>query len=177
MKKANVTTGGLLLLIMSYVPVELAAQPSSPFQFEVSETSGIRRRSDVVSTRLWLTTPVDAAIDFRLELDNKAIPCQFSPLADPDGRISAVDIDFVGHFQPWETRRYQIRVGEGLTGVNDPGEGLTLEESASEFRIRNRDYLVWRVRKDLQGLLTYLLLPDIQYVTPAWSRRVGASCG
>jgi len=122
MKKANVSTGGLFLLIVSFILVELGAQPSSPFQFEVSETSGIRRRSDVVSTRLLLTTPVAAGVDFRLELDNKAIPCQFSPLTDPDGRISAVDIDFIGHFQPWETRRYQLRVGTNLGRVDDPGE-------------------------------------------------------
>jgi len=164
MRRSFATLGRLLLLFVQLQVLDLAAQVSARFPFEVSETVGIRRRSDVISTRLLFERPLPSTTGFRLEDESESIPCQLRPAGETTDGISALDIDFVGHFQPFETRRYQIVAGVGLEGSEEPQNGLRIEESSNEFRIKNRDYLVWTIRKDLKGLFRFLRLPNVEYV-------------
>ncbi len=78
---------------------------SQTLRFEARETAGIRRRSDVVSARLALPSPVSPQTKFRIVHDNGPIVSQLRPVEHQPGMITAIDID---HFASLEARMYQF---------------------------------------------------------------------
>jgi hypothetical protein len=154
-----------LFLFAAYLAaLDLAAQESFVYQFEAIESAGIRRRSDLVSTRISFQESVLSGTGFRLEYQGKPVACQFGPVIGENDRLRGITIDFIDHFQPWEKRRYSLLVGPGVASRKEVGEGLRIEESSGGFTIKNRDYLIWTVRKDLKGLFGFLRLPELTYV-------------
>lgn len=133
-------------------------------QFEVRETAGVRRRSDVVAAKLTLTSPVPAATNFRVLRDGKPIVSQIRAISRRSKQIEAVRIDFIDNFAPLEKRKYQLEYGSKVPQSDEQKTGFELRETDAAFHISNRGRIEWTVRKDLNGLFRFRLNPDIEYV-------------
>ncbi len=137
---------------------------SQTLHFEARETAGIRRRSDVVSARLALPSPVSPKTKFRIVHNKKQIVGQLRPVKNQSGEITAIDIDFIDHFAPLEARKYELQFGPQVDPVDEPNTGFELRETEEAFHISNRGRIEWTVRKDLKGLLRFRRNPDVEYV-------------
>ena len=132
--------------------------------FEVHETAGIRRRNDVVSTRLVLLPPAPSETRFRVLHNGKPIPSQLRRTKNRSGKIEAINIDFVDSFAPLEAREYQLEYGMQTATIDEPNTGIELRETDEAFHISNRGRIEWTVRKDLKGLFRFRRNPDVEYV-------------
>lgn len=144
----------------------LVAHAAEVALLEATETAGIRRRNDVVSARLVFPKPLPRETKFCLRQDGKTVDCQFRPVKTDHQQVKAVDLDFIAHFQPLESRQYEVRYGENIAPGKEPAAGLQLVETGTDFRISNRDLLQWTVRKDLRSLFRFSRKPDVEFVKP-----------
>jgi hypothetical protein len=136
----------------------IAAANEPAVEFTVTETAGIRRRSDVVTARLSVPDlpPNDEAIGFRLasrdEAGNlKVVPAQFH-VTSTDPR--KVIVDFIANSQPLETQSYRLEYGPDVKSETISG-GLVLAENDEEFRVDNAGVVHWTLPRDLRGLLEF----------------------
>lgn len=158
-----------------------AVSEHSGIEFDVSETAGIRRRSDVVTAHLALPSwsAPKLQIGFRLlTLDEsgepKVIPAQYHLVVN--GETAKVIVDFIANFKPLETRRYRLEYGPELESKPISG-GLKLTQNADEFRVDNADVVHWTLPRDLGGLLRFSW-KDVAYVSPDsaglyWTNKQG----
>jgi len=126
------------------------------FPFEVSETAGIRRRNDVVTIRSAKPEIVGHPGGFRISHAGKQLPAQVRLVASVEGSMQVVQlvVDFIDHFQPFETRAYVLDLSEAPT-PDDPAEGLTLKDTEDAWQIDSSGVATWTIRKDLQGLFDF----------------------
>ncbi len=141
-----------------------SAKASSIVPFEVRETGGIRRRSDVVSTRFVLKEPVSAQTNFAVVREGMTVPSQIHLSRGSDDRILAIDVDFLANLGPYETQAYELQYGTLLKSSEPPSSGFKLTEGDDSYLISNRDRIEWTVRKDLRSLFRFLLKPNVHYV-------------
>jgi hypothetical protein len=135
-----------------------AAANEAAVVFTVSETAGIRRRSDVVTARLSVPDlpPNGEAIGFRLVSRDEAgkrkvVPAQFHVTStDPPQVI----VDFIANFQPLESQAYRLEFGPDVKSETLSG-GLVLSENDEEFRVDNAGVVHWTLPRDLRGLLDF----------------------
>jgi hypothetical protein len=142
-----------------------AVQAGERVHIEVKETAGIRRFGYPLSVELGLERPVAEGAKFRLLDGDKPIPAQFRRLEKRDGQAGGVSIDFEGSFLPFEARRYAIEIGPDVAASPEPG-GLTIEELADAYRVRNGPHLAWEIPKSLAGLLRSVKTPEAEYLRP-----------
>ena len=145
------------------VPFLESTVAAGEFPLEVSETAGIRRRNDVITARLPVSQISDGETEYRVLRGGEPIPAQFRRVERP-GVAAELVVDFIDHFDPFESRRYVVETGSDpdQRRADEPGNGLELSEHLDGYRIRSGG-TVWMIRKDLQGLLGFSWR-DVPYV-------------
>ena len=128
---------------------------------EVSETAGLRRFGYPVEAVLELPAPPKEGTRYRL-LDDKGkpVPAQFRPLG---GRKVALDFNI--NLGPEEKRTFAVEYGPDVEPGPEPKGGLKLEQTDSDFVIRNGS-LAWSVPRDLLGLVRSLKSGKNDYLRP-----------
>ena len=178
--------------LLAMVPDFAGGVEPHSVEFTVSETAGIRRRSDVVTAHLdlphWQAT--ETKIGFRLialedreqkKIANpnpaKANPANAKPVKAKPARLQTIPVqvhpivsgdsakvivDFIADFQPLETRRYRLEYGPTVESRPISG-GLTLTELPQEFRVDSGNVVHWALPRDLRGLLR-IAWKEVPYV-------------
>jgi hypothetical protein len=155
----------LIVAMLLAVPSAGVGEDSPSSIFQASETAGIRRRSDVVSTSFQLNAAVTPKTNFRLLRNGDPIPAQFFVGSAVGSSGPTVFVDFVDNFGPFEKREYRIEQGEDVTPLTRKS-GFRLRETDEAFVVSNRDAIEWTIRKDLKGLFTFdHLTKELTYVS------------
>ncbi|MBL8851022.1 MAG: hypothetical protein JNG89_15190 [Planctomycetaceae bacterium] len=123
------------------------------YPFEVSETAGIRRRNDVITLRTSKPEIVEHAGNIFLRHGSTPIVAQARTVEWP-GEPPELVVDFIDHFQPFETREYVLEVRD-LPSPPEPADGLKLTETDAAWQIDSSGVVIWTIRKDLKGLLDF----------------------
>lgn len=165
MRRCSNPAAALILVVCAGTGADRALVAGTEIPFEVRETSGIRRRYDVVTVRLPSETIVRADAPLRLLRMGEPVPGQFRSVRTPEGATELV-VDFVDHFAPFESRRYVLEVLDAAADepvLEEPAGGLELTESAEAYTIESGGVVRWTVPKDLRGLLQFTW-NDVDYV-------------
>jgi hypothetical protein len=142
----------LTLLGVSLFDAALIAADIQRFEFEVRESAGIRRRNDVVTIRTADPKIAGHNGGFLLRQAGKPTPAQIRVVELP-GELRELVVDFIGHFQPFEARKYVLELGELKS--EEPAEGLSVSDSGDVWVIDSSGLVTWTIRKDLAGLLDF----------------------
>lgn len=139
-------------------PERRAIDDEQEVVFSVTETAGIRRRSDVVTARLSVPNlrTTDRPIGFRLWSIDEArkptvVPAQIhvTPTGPPQ-----VIVDFIANSQPLERQWYRLEYGPDVKSEAVSG-GLDLTEDTQEYRVDNANVVHWTLPKNLRSLLQF----------------------
>lgn len=140
------------VLLISTAPL-MAEEPKPVYRsFEVSETAGIRRRSDVVTAITSLPDSASAETRFQLLRSETPLAAQFRVVESESHR--RLITDFIDDFAPFETQRYTLVIN-AEDSVDEPPPGLTLKTTPDDFHINSAGVLDWIIPRDLQGLLQF----------------------
>jgi hypothetical protein len=132
----------------------------------VTETEGIRRFGYPVHVVL----PVDRALldrgDFRLQLNDKYVPAQFSPHPEPDKAPASVSVDFTVNHAPFEQARYEVEhVSQRGEGPVPRGE-MKAELGKESVKVLHPGGLEFELPHDLLGLLRQVRSGKKEYLRP-----------
>src|SRR6185295_6004473 len=133
-----------LLLIPALAPAQIA-------KFRVRETGGLRRFSFPVRASMKLDTGAAQLLE-----NGKAVPAQFSPLAD-----ATMDLDFNVTIGPWETREYRVERGAGGAPID---KGVTVAQANGTYAVRHG--VEFDVPDNLHGLLNQVKGSKLSYLRP-----------
>lgn len=157
MSRMNPLAVVLAVVVALAVPTHETTAAAGEFPLEVSETAGIRRRNDVITARFPVSQISDGESEFRLLRGEEPIPAQFRRVERTDGAAEVV-LDFIDHFDPFESRRYVVAAGDrepDQRRADEPTGGLELSETADAFTVASGGAVRWTIRKDLDGLLDF----------------------
>jgi hypothetical protein len=88
--------------------------------------------------------------------NGKAVPAQFSPLAD-----ATMDLDFNVTIGPWETREYRVERGAGGARID---KGVTVAQANGTYAVRHG--VEFDVPDNLLGLLNQVKGSKLSYLRP-----------
>ena len=153
-------SNGLVLLAFLIQTATLSAGGSAVVS--VTEPAGIRRGNYPITVLIHSSTPLSA--------ENVAVSGDSSPTniqvdkAPSDFGDSMYTVEFADTFKPNETRRYEIRYGNGISGDLQPIRGHVLTETDETYIITNKPYLTWQIPKDLDGLIASMNFPPSEHI-------------
>ncbi|WZO99506.1 hypothetical protein EP7_001113 [Isosphaeraceae bacterium EP7] len=130
----------------------------------IAETAGLRRFGYPVHL---IVPDADPSFKFRLELDGKPVPAQFTTSKDAEGSAPPiVRLDFNVSHAPGETVDYLLVQGPDIEPGPVPSSGIGLEQSPGLFRVTNGRTLAYEIPENLLGLLTGVSNSGLAFLKP-----------
>lgn len=139
-----------------------SASAGGPAVVSVTESAGIRRGNYPITALIHSSTPLSAE-NVVVSGDSSPTNIQVDKAPSEFGE-SMYTVEFADTFKPNETRRYEIRYGNGISRDLQPIRGHVLTETDDAYVITNKPYLTWQIPKDLDGLVSSMNFPPSEHI-------------
>jgi hypothetical protein len=157
----------LALTIIALLTAPLAtATVADEIQFTLREPYGIMRHGIPVGELVTLPAAVPDSTPFRLMREGKPVRAQFRNTT-PGKESAQWWLDFAGVLDPFETAAFTIQYGPKTKPGPERERGHVLIENEDAYTIANAPYIVWKVPRDLSGLLESVSYPPLEHLQPA----------